>query len=86
MHRDTLYYMSDTLTVRLDAETLKALDTIAEMQDRDRTYIVKEALRAYLEVNDWQLAHIRQGLREARAGKFAADADVRATIARLTRK
>ena len=81
-----MYYMSDTLTVRVDAETLKALDTIAEMQDRDRTYIVKEALRAYLEVNDWQLAHIRQGLSEARAGKFASDADVRTTVARLTRK
>jgi predicted transcriptional regulator len=81
-----MYYMSDTLTVRVDAETLKALDTIAEMQDRDRTYIVKEALRAYLEVNHWQLAHIRQGLIEARAGKFASDADVRATVARLTRK
>lgn len=78
--------MSETLTIRIETEMLDALDAIAATQDRDRTYIVKEALRAYLEVNDWQLAHIKQGLREARAGKFVANSEVRSAIARLTRK
>lgn len=80
------YMPSETLTIRIDSEMRKALDAIASCQDRDRTYVVKEALRAYLEVYQWQVAHIQQGLAEADAGKFAAEADVKKVIAKLTRR
>jgi predicted transcriptional regulator len=80
-----MYYVAnETLTIRIDSEMREALDAIASYQDRDRTYVVKEALRAYLEVYQWQVAHIRQGLAEADAGKFASDADMKKLIARLT--
>jgi len=34
-------------------------------------------------VRKWQIDHIRQGLREAKAGKFVPKAEVRRVIARL---
>jgi len=34
----------------------------------------------YLEVMDWQLAHIKEGLRQAEAGEFATDEEVKAAF------
>jgi RHH-type rel operon transcriptional repressor/antitoxin RelB len=76
----------ETMTVRIQPEVRKALDGIAASLDRDRTYVVNQALEAYIDVNQWQIDHIRQGLREANAGKFAAEAEVNRTIARLRKK
>jgi predicted transcriptional regulator len=38
---------------------------------------VNDALAGYVETHRWQTEHIRQGLREAEAGKFVADKDVK---------
>ena len=80
------YMASETLTVRIEPGMRKSLDTIAALQDRDRTYIVRQALEAYLDLYDWQVKHIRRGVRAGDAGKFATEAQVRKTIARLTRR
>ena len=76
----------ETMTVRIQPQTRKALDGIAASLDRDRTYVVNQALEAYIDVHKWQIDHIRQGLREANAGKFATPAEVNRTIARLRKK
>jgi predicted transcriptional regulator len=47
---------------------------------------VNEALKAYIDVHQWQIDHIRQGLREANAGKFASEAEVKRVTSRLRRK
>jgi len=77
---------TEALTVRIQPETRKALDAIAEALDRDRSHVVNDALAAYVETHRWQVEHIRQGLREAEAGKFVAERDVKKVIARLRRK
>jgi predicted transcriptional regulator len=76
----------ETLTVRIEPEMRKALDAIAEVLDRDKSYVVNDALAAYVETHRWQAEHIRQGLREAEAGKFVAEKDVKKVLARLRRK
>ena len=69
MHRVTLYYMpKETLTVRVETETREALDAIAQALDRDRSHVFNEALAAYVDIHQWQVEHIRQGLREADSG------------------
>ncbi len=74
------------MTVRLEPETRDALDAIAATLDRDRSYVVNQALAAYVETHRWQVEHIQQGLREANAGKFVSQANVNKVIARLRRK
>jgi predicted transcriptional regulator len=76
----------ETLTVRVESGTRKALEGIAAALDRDRSYVVNEALKAYLDVHQWQIDHIRQGLLEANAGTFVPDAEVKRVIGRLRRK
>ncbi len=85
--RATLSYMPKaTMTVRIEPETRSALDAIATALDRDRSYVVNEALAAYVETHRWQIEHIRQGLREAEARKFASEAEVQKVLHRLRRK
>jgi predicted transcriptional regulator len=76
----------ETITVRIDDETRAALEAIATALDRDRTYVVNEALSAYVETHRWQVEHIRQGLREADAGKFASKAELKKVMDRLRHK
>lgn len=66
----------ETITFRLDAEKKKALDIIAAGLDRDRSYVLNEAVRSYLEIYRWQVAHIKEGLRQADAGDFVSDSAV----------
>jgi predicted transcriptional regulator len=75
-----------TLTVRIGAETRDALDAIAANLDRDRSYVVNEALEGYIELHRWQIEHIRQGLREADAGKFMTPAQMKNLTRRLRSK
>lgn len=74
------------MTVRIEPGTRKALEGIAAALDRDRSYVVNEALKAYVDIHQWQIDHIQQGIREANTGKFASDAEVNRVINRLRRK
>jgi len=74
--------MSTTMTIRLDDEVKERLDRLAEAAERSKSYLAAEAVRAYVEVNEWQIAEIRAALKEADAGDFADQKDV----AKLVRK
>jgi RHH-type transcriptional regulator, rel operon repressor / antitoxin RelB len=76
----------ETVTVRLDPATRRNLDEIASVLERDRSHVINAAIAAYIDVHQWQIDHIRQGLREADAGKFAPDTEVRRTIQKLRAK
>lgn len=68
--------MSTTMTVRLKPELKSRLDELARITDRSRSYLAAEAIRVFIELNDWQLQEITQAVHEADDGKFASDRDV----------
>ncbi|MDF5729832.1 MAG: CopG family transcriptional regulator [Rhizonema sp. PD38] len=74
----------ENITFRLENEKRVILDAIAAGLDRDRTYVLNEAIDLYLEVYQWQIAQIKAGLAEADTGDFATDEDVQSVFARLT--
>jgi predicted transcriptional regulator len=49
---------------------------------RDRSYVLNEAIRCYLEIQNWQVEHIKSALTLADAGEFASDEEVQAAFAR----
>ncbi len=55
----------ETITFRIEAEKREALDAIAALMDRARSYVLNEAISAYLEVNQWQIEHIQEGISNA---------------------
>jgi predicted transcriptional regulator len=58
-----------TVSFRLASDKVSALDELANSLDRDRTYLLAEAVQAYLDTQQWQLEQIRAGIAEADAGK-----------------
>jgi RHH-type rel operon transcriptional repressor/antitoxin RelB len=64
------------MTIRLDDEVKERLDRLAEATDRSKSCLAAEAVRAYVEINEWQIAEVRAALKEADAGDFADDKDV----------
>lgn len=71
--------MSSTMTVRLEDEVKDRLDQLAEATQRSKSFLAAEAIRAFVENNEWQIGEIRAALREADSGDFASDKNVAAT-------
>ncbi len=71
----------EAVTVRLDPAKRAELDALAHIVARDRSFLINEAIDAYLAVHRWQVAEIEEGLRQAEAGEFASDAEVEVAYA-----
>jgi RHH-type transcriptional regulator, rel operon repressor / antitoxin RelB len=67
----------------MPAEKVETLDALAETLDRDRTYLLNEAVERYLELNEYHIKLIEKGLRAADAGEFVPDAEMKKLIARM---
>lgn len=52
------------VTVRVKPAALERLDVLAEATWRSKSFVIEEALEMYLEVNEWQIAGIKQALNE----------------------
>ncbi len=74
----------NNVTFRLDSEKRAALDALATSMERNLSYIINDAISLYLEIHQWQLKEIHQGIAEAEAGDFASDAEVEAMFEKLT--
>jgi predicted transcriptional regulator len=70
--------MSTTMTVRLEDEDKARLDNLAQATQRSKSFLAAEAIRAYIENNEWQISQIRAALVEADADDFATDDDLTA--------
>jgi predicted transcriptional regulator len=66
-----------TVSFRIDADKVTALDTLAEALDRDRSHLLNEAVSAYLEAQRWQVEQIEKSLRQADSGKLMTHARVK---------
>ncbi len=68
--------MTAAFTVRLDENTLGALDKLAEKTDRTRSWLVTRAVKEYVDLNAWQVSKIEAGIAAANRGEFASDEEV----------
>jgi predicted transcriptional regulator len=75
----------ETISVRVPSEKKAALETIAAQTDRDVSGVIQDAVDAYLDLHAWQREHIEEGVRQADAGEFASEAEVREAFARWRR-
>jgi len=68
------------VTCRLDAQDVAFLDKLAEVTERDRSYLIKKAVADYIALHRWQIEEIEQAIKEADEGQFASDKEVRAAF------
>ena len=66
-------HMTAAFTLRLDDDTLKSLDRLAEKTDRSRSWHAARAIEDYIALNAWQIAKIEVGINAADRGDFADD-------------
>ncbi len=74
-----------TISFRMRADAVETLDALAETMDRDRTYLLNEAVEHYLELNEYHIKLIKKGLRAAERGDFVPDAEMKKLMARMRR-
>jgi predicted transcriptional regulator len=75
-----------TISFRLESRKVSALDSLAEALDRDRSYLLNDAISAYLELQQWQLEQIKEGQRQADAGRFVDHKKVKKLAARWRKR
>lgn len=72
--------MSTTVTLRLEDEVKNKLEKLAESTHRSRSFLAAEAIKAYVDSNEWQINEIHAALEEADAGDFASETEVKAVF------
>lgn len=77
--------MSEVMTIRVDRKTKSRLEKLAKAMDRTRSYVAAEAIRAYIDLNEWQIAEIKEALKEADQGDFASEEEVRVVMKKWRR-
>ena len=72
--------MSTTMTIRLESDLKGRLDQLAEVTHRSKSFLAAEAIRDFIELNEWQIQEIQDGIKEADNGEFASDKTVKKTL------
>lgn len=73
----------ETITFRVDLQKRDALNAIAKTLDRDRSYILNEAIENYIEMYKWQIEEINLAIAEADNDDFVSNQEVDAVFGRL---
>lgn len=72
----TIVEQTTTMTTRLPRDMKDRLDALAKSTGRNRNALVQEALRRFIDAQQWQIAEIEAGVREADAGIFVGDEEM----------
>jgi RHH-type transcriptional regulator, rel operon repressor / antitoxin RelB len=67
---------SSTVTIRIPSELKKRLNRLADATARSSSWLAAHALATYVDDQEWQVAKIREGQRDLRAGRTASHEDV----------
>ena len=77
--------MSEVMTIRVDRKTKTRLEKLAKTMERSKSFVAAEEIRAYVELNEWQIEGIKTALKEADAGDFATEDEVEAVMKKWRR-
>jgi RHH-type transcriptional regulator, rel operon repressor / antitoxin RelB len=68
--------MTETLSIRLDANTKKRLDALAKRSRRSKSFLAAEAISAYVESEEWQLGELEAGIAALESGQEVSHENV----------
>lgn len=73
---------SATMSIRLDHQLKIRLEKLAKATHRSKSYLASEAVREFVELNEWQINEIEVAIKEADAGDFATENEVRKVMSK----
>lgn len=71
---------STTMTIRLEPELKNRLDKLSKTTHRSKSFLAAEAVREFIELNEWQIEELKAAINEADANDFASDQEVDAVF------
>jgi len=69
-----------TINVRLPESLYNEIEALAKATARTKSFLAIDALTNYVQSESWQIRDIHEGLKEADAGEFASDEQVKAVF------
>ena len=66
-----------TINVRLPEALYNQIEELAKATARTKSFLTIDALTSYVERESWQIRDIHEGIKEADAGDFATDDQVK---------
>lgn len=61
--------MTETLSIRIDADVRKRLDALAQRSKRSKSFLAAEAIAAYVDAEAWQLEETEAGIADLEGGR-----------------
>ncbi|MCE2688773.1 MAG: hypothetical protein LW862_02865 [Rubrivivax sp.] len=71
-----------TINVRLPEALYNQIEELARATARTKSFLTIDALTHYVERESWQIRDIHEGIKEADAGEFATDDQVKDVFAK----
>ena len=68
---------STIVTVRVTSKVAKRLEKLAESMDRSKSYLAAEAIEEYLDIHEWQIKAIEEGIAAADRGETLSFEEVK---------
>ena len=72
------------ITTRIDAALKAKFDALARSTKRSKSFLAAEAIAAYVELNEWQIAEIEAGIAELDRGEVLSMEEVEELYKRLS--
>ncbi len=69
-----------TMTIRLEPELKTRLDKLSAATRRSKSFLAAEAVREFIEINEWQIEEIKNAFKEADAEDFSSEQEIRAVF------
>lgn len=68
---------STLVTVRVKPDVAARLEKLAQSMDRSKSYLAAEAIEEYLEIHEWQVQAIKEGVAAADRGETVEFAEIK---------
>jgi predicted transcriptional regulator len=77
---------AETLTVQLDSSLKEKFEALARRTRRPKSELAAEAITAYLDLDEWQIAEIKAGLAELEEGRIVPPEEAEERYRRLLQR
>src|SRR5688572_8631533 len=65
---------------RMDEDRVAELDKLGEYYDRDRSFLINQAVDRFLRYHQWQIEEVEKAIAEADAGKVLSQEEFEAEV------
>lgn len=60
---------NNTITIRTEPEVAEKIGMLAKAMDRSRNWVIEDALKHYIQDQEWQIEGIHQGIQSLDSGQ-----------------